>query len=69
MTKERLYNVADQMSEVLGVETFLNELLQAMDYDELKDNLEYIDRMHDLNNFNEEGDSKDWENVLSKYEF
>ena len=69
MTKERLYNVADQMSEVLGVETFLNDLLQAMDYDELKDNLEYIDRMHDLNNFNEEDDSKDWANVLSKYEF
>ena len=69
MTKERLYNVADQMSDVLGVETFLNDLLQAMDYDELKDNLEYIDRMHDLNNFNEEDDSKDWANVLSKYEF
>ena len=69
MTKERLYNVADQMSDVLGVETFINDLLQAMDYDELKDNLEYIDRMHDLNNFNEEDDSKDWANVLSKYEF
>lgn len=69
MTKERLYDVADQMSEVLGVEIFLNEILQAMDYDELKDNLEYIDRMHDLNNFNEEDDSKDWANVLSKYEF
>ena len=69
MNKENLYEVAEVMMEQLGTETLLTEILQAMDVDELKANLEYIDRMHDLNNFNEEGASQDWANVLSKYEF
>ena len=53
MNKENLYEVAEVMMEQLGTETLLTEILQAMDVDELKVNLEYIDRMHDLNNFNE----------------
>ena len=69
MNKENLYEVAEVMMEQLGTETLLTEILQAMDVDELKVNLEYIDRMHDLNNFNEEDGSQDWANVLSKYEF
>ena len=69
MNKENLYEVAEVMMEQLGTETLLTEILQAMDVDELKVNLEYIDRMHDLNNFNEEDDTQDWANVLSKYEF
>ena len=69
MNKENLYEVAEVMMEQLGTETLLTEILQAMDADELKVNLEYIDRMHDLNNFNEEDGSQDWGNVLSKYEF
>ena len=69
MNKENLYEVAEVMMEQLGTETLLTEILQAMDVDELKVNLEYIDRMHDLNNFNEEDGSQDWGNVLSKYEF
>ena len=69
MNKENLYEVAEVMMEQLGTETLLTEILQAMDVDELKVNLEYIDRMHDLNNFNEEDDTQDWTNVLSKYEF
>ena len=69
MNKETLYEIADNMADQIGAQALLDELLLAMDYDELKDNLEYIDRMHDLNNFNEEDDPKDWANVLSKYEF
>ena len=69
MNKENLYEVAEVMMEQLGTGTLLTEILQAMDVDELKVNLEYIDRMHDLNNFNEEDGSQDWGNVLSKYEF
>ena len=49
MDKEELMNKADEMRELMGDELFLNELLEAMDVDELKNNLEYIiDQMHDL---------------------
>ena len=51
MTKERLYLVAERISEKIGADTLLNELLGAMDYDELKANLEFIDRMHDTDEF------------------
>ena len=54
MNKETLYEIAENMAEQIGTEELLNELLAAMDVVELKANLEFIDRMHDLNNFDEE---------------
>ena len=39
------------MTEQLGADVLIENLAMAMSYDELKSNLEYIDRMHDLDNF------------------
>ena len=39
------------MTEQLGADVLFENLAMAMSYDELKSNLEYIDRMHDLDNF------------------
>lgn len=46
-----LYNKAEELKELLGTELLLNELIQAMSTDELRENLEFIDRMHDTNIF------------------
>ena len=51
MQKDELYTIVEKMTEQLGSETLLENLVMAMSYDELKANLEYIDRMHDLENF------------------
>ena len=53
MNKDNLYEIAENMAEQIGAQVLLDELLGAMDFDELKANLEFIDRMHDLNNFDE----------------
>ena len=53
MNKNELYEIAENMTEQIGAQALLEELLYAMDIDELKANLEFIDRMHDLNNFDE----------------
>ena len=49
MNREELNSLVDQMVELLGVEETLNEFTKAMSTDELQENLEYIDRMQDLN--------------------
>ena len=51
MEKEYLYTILDKMATQLGVEALLESLAMAMSYDELKASLEYICRMHDLENF------------------
>ena len=51
MEKEKLYEIVEKMSEQLGADVLLENLVMAMNYDELKENLEFIDRMHDLENF------------------
>ena len=51
MEKEKLYEILETMTEQLGAETLLENMAMAMNYDELKANLKYIDRMHDLENF------------------
>ena len=51
MEKEKLYEILENMSAQLGADVLLENLAMAMDYDELKANLQYIDRMHDLENF------------------
>ena len=53
MNKETLYEIAEIMADQIGAQALLDELLYAMDIDELKANLEFIDRTHDLNNFDE----------------
>ena len=51
MEKEKLYEILETMTEQLGAETLLENMAMAMNYDDLKANLEFIDRMHDLENF------------------
>ena len=51
MDKQELYENVETMTEQLGADVLLENLVMAMSYDELKENLEYIDRMHDLENF------------------
>ena len=51
MEKEKLYEILETMTEQLGADVLLENLVMAMSYDDLKENLEYIDRMHDLENF------------------
>ena len=51
MSKEKLYDIVDKMKEELDPETLLDDLCQAMDVDELEDNLRFIDRTRDLNLF------------------
>ena len=51
MKKQELYTIVENMSAQLGADVLLENLVMAMSYDDLKENLEYIDRMHDLENF------------------
>ena len=51
MDKQELYEIVEKMTEQLGADVLLENLVMAMSYDELKTNLEFIDRMHDLENF------------------
>ena len=51
MDKQELYEIVANMSAQIGAEVLLENLAMAMNYDELKENLEFIDRMHDLDNF------------------
>lgn len=51
MEKDELYEILETMTEQLGAETLLENMAMAMNYDDLKANLEFIDRMHDLENF------------------
>lgn len=51
MDKKELYEIVANMTEQLGTDVLLENLAMAMSYDDLKENLEYIDRMYDLENF------------------
>ena len=51
MDKQELYEILENMSAQLGADVLLENMAMAMNYDELKSNLEFIDRMHDLDNF------------------
>lgn len=44
----------DEMVEMLGADVAINELAKAMSSKELEDNLKYIDRMNDLDLFDED---------------
>ena len=48
MNKAELVIKAEEMRELMGDDLFVSELLKAMDSKELKEDLEFVDRMHDL---------------------
>lgn len=51
MDKNTLMDKMDELKELMGADTLLEELARALSVDDLRDNLEYIDRMHDTNVF------------------
>ena len=54
MNKNELMNKLDELVDLLGADATINELAKAMDSKELEENLKYIDRMNDLNLFDED---------------
>ena len=52
LDKNELMKKLDEMVEVLGTKTVLEDLALAMSSDELQENLEYIDRMRETDLFN-----------------
>lgn len=52
LNKSELYDIADNIQDRIGIECFLDSILKAMSEKELRDMLEYIDRMEDLDIFN-----------------
>ena len=53
MNKNELMNKLDELVEMLGADTALRELARAMTSKELEEDLRFLDRMDDLNLFNE----------------
>jgi len=53
MHKSELYDKSYKMQELLGAEELLNSLEMALDSDTLQEMLEYIDRCHELDVFND----------------
>lgn len=51
MDKEVLWDKYEQMKELMGAEHLMDELMRALSADEMKENLEYIDRHHELGVF------------------
>lgn len=48
MPKKKLYEKYEQMKELMGAEMLLEEIIQGMSSDEMRDSLKFIARMHDL---------------------
>lgn len=53
MNKNELMNKLDELVEMLGADTAIDELAKAMNSNELESDLKFIDRMNDLNLFDE----------------
>lgn len=50
---DELFEILDTLAEQIGTAELLENLALALSRDELQDCLEYIDRMHDTNIFND----------------
>mgnify|MGYP005834898427 CR=1 FL=1 len=48
MAGEKWYEVGMEIADMMGADNLVEELLQAMDNNEARDNLCFIDRMNDL---------------------
>ena len=53
MNKNELMNKLDELVEMFGADTAINELAKAMDSKELEEDFKFIDSMNDLNLFDE----------------
>ena len=54
MNKNELMNKLEELVEMLGADVALRELARAMTSKELEEDLKFIDRMDDLNLFDED---------------
>ena len=48
MNRDQLNEAIDTLKEQLGTEAFLDELLTALDIDELNENIEHVASMWDI---------------------
>lgn len=51
MEHKDVWDIFEEMKEMLGAEELVNELAQALSTDELEENLRFIDKNHDLGLF------------------
>ncbi len=51
MEYDEVWDIFEEMKEMLGAEELVNELAQALSTDELEENLRFIDKNHDLGLF------------------
>ncbi len=51
MDKSKLYEIVEEMTNVLGTDAMLNALCMSLDSDTLEDHLRYIDRNYETNCF------------------
>ena len=51
MEHDEVWDIFEEMKEMLGVEELVNELAQALSTDELEENLRFIDKNYDLGLF------------------
>lgn len=54
MSRNELMEIVDKMKEQISTDELLDNLCQALSTDDLKGNLEYINKMFDLQAFEEE---------------
>lgn len=54
MNKNDLMDKLDELVEMVGADVALRELARAMDSKELEEDLRFLDRMDDLNLFDED---------------
>ena len=53
LNMDELFEILDTLAEQIGTAELLENLALALSRNELQDCLEYIDRMHDTNIFND----------------
>ena len=49
----KLFEIAEELENIIGTDELLLSLLKQMDIDELRNTLEFIDRMYDTSLFEE----------------
>lgn len=65
MEHDEVWDIFEEMKEMLGAEELVNELAQALSTDELEENLRFIDKNHDLGLFrvNDGFDDEDGDDI------
>lgn len=57
LSNNELFEIADNIADQIGSNTFLNDLMKAMSSSELQSNLKFIDRMYGLSIFDNHNSS------------